>query len=229
MGKKFSHIHGHSMMGSLLDGLVRPQDLVDKTLKLGQPASCITDHGVMFSIADHFQYAEQQGQKAIAGFEAYVVKDHLVKDNREAKGEGESKREHLLLLAKNNEGYRRLCKICSIGTTEGFYYRPRIDDKVLVDIGTEGIIGSSACLGGRIAQRIIKDDIEGAEKWAIYYYKLFNGDFYLEIQPTIDMQQVKVNQGLIEIHKKTGIPIVATTDFHYLNQSHSESHDVLLA
>lgn len=172
----------------------------------------------MFSIADHFQYAEAKGQKAIAAFEAYVVNDHKVKNKEEAKGESEMKRQHLVMLAKNNEGYKKLCKMCSIGTTEGFYYRPRIDDKVITDIGTEGLIATSACLAGRIPQRILKDDIEGATKWAIYYYKLFNGEFYLEIQPTMEQSQVKVNLGIIEIHKKTGIPIVATTDYHYLRK-----------
>lgn len=228
MKKEIVNLHGHSFF-SLLDGMTRPNELVDRTLELGQPASCITDHGVMYSIVDHFQYAESKGQKAIAGFEAYVVKDHTIKDKTEAKSESENKREHLVLLAKNNEGYKKITKMCSVGTTDGFYYRPRIDDKVIQEVGTKDVIAMSACIGGRIAQRIVKDDIEGAEKWAIYYYKMFNGEFYLEIQPTKDPEQVKVNMGLIEIHKKTGIPIVATTDFHYLRKEDALTHEVLLA
>jgi DNA polymerase-3 subunit alpha len=119
-------------------------------------------------------------------------------------------------------------KICSVGTTEGFYYRPRIDDHVIESYGTDGLIGMSACIAGRIAQNILKDRIEEAEKWAIYYYKMFNGNFYLEIQPTKDPEQVKVNLGIIELHKKLGIPIVATSDAHYLQREDSKTHDMLL-
>jgi DNA polymerase-3 subunit alpha len=228
MADKFVNLHGHSKF-SLLDGMTDPAKLVDYTLQIGQPASCITDHGVMYSIVDHFQYAEGKGQKSIAGFEAYVVPDHTIKDKAEAQSESESKREHLVLLAANNDGYKRITKMCSVGTTDGFYYRPRIDDKVIQTYGTEGVIAMSACLAGRIAQRILKDDIEGAEQWAAFYAKLFNDNFYLELQPIKHAEQVKVNKGLIEIHKKLGIPVVATTDFHYLKKEHAKSHDVLLA
>ncbi|MFW6007961.1 MAG: DNA polymerase III subunit alpha [archaeon] len=225
---KFVNLHGHSNF-SLLDGMTRINELVDRTLEIGQPASCITDHGVMYSLVDHLQYAKKKEQKPIVGFEAYVVKNHKIKDKSEAQRESETKREHLVLLAKNYKGYQSISKMCSVGATDGFYYRPRIDDNVIKTLGTDGVIGMSACLAGRIAQRILKDDIEGAEEWAKYYYKLFNGDFYLEIQPTIEDDQIKINKGLIEIHKKLGIPIVATTDFHYLNHNDAETHDVLLA
>lgn len=227
---KFVNLHGHSFF-SLLDGMTRPNELVDYTLKLEQPASCITDHGVMYSIVDHFQYAEKKGQRAIAGFEAYVVNDHKIKDKSERSSETEMGRQHMVLLAKNNDGYKRLMKICSAGMTDGFYYRPRIDDKILEDYGTDGLIGMSACIAGRIAQYILRDNIEEAEKWAIYYFKLFKENFYLEMQPiTSDGgRQVKVNKGLIEIHKHTGIPMVITTDFHYLKKEDAVTHDVLLA
>ena len=229
MMEKLTHLHVHGSTGSLLDGLTKTNELVDYTLQLGQPASCFTDHGSLASTIDHYQYAKKMGQKPIIGFEAYVTKDHLIKDKTEAQSETENKREHLVLLAQDHDAYKRLNKICSIGMTEGFYYRPRIDDKVLEDIGTKGLIGMSACLAGRVAQNIIKDRIEEAEKWAIYYYKLFNGEFYLEIQPMMDPIQVKVNLGLIEIHKKTGIPIVATADSHYLKREDAATHEVLLA
>lgn len=225
---KYVNLHGHSTK-SLLDGMTRINELVDRTLELGQPASCITDHGVMYSLVDHIQYAKKQGQKPIVGFEAYVVKNHAIKDKNEAKSESEIKREHLVLLAKDYDGYKRLSKMCSIGATKGFYYRPRIDDNVIQSIGTDGVIGMSACLAGRIDQCLIKNNLEGATEWAQHYYKLFNGDFYLELQPTIEPDQIKVNKGLIEIHKKTGIPVVATTDFHYLRKDDHETHDVLLA
>lgn len=228
MSKKFVNIHGHTHF-SLLDGMTRVNELIDRTLEIDQPASCITDHGVMYSIVDHFQYAESKQQKPIAGFEAYVVKNHTLKGKDEIQTETDNKREHMVLLAMNNDGYKRITKMCSIGTTEGFYYRPRIDDKVMESVGTEGVLATSACLAGRIPQCLMKDDMENAEKWAQYYYKLFNGNFYLEIQPTIEPSQVKVNLGIIEIHKKLGIPIVATTDFHYLNKEDANTHEVLLA
>lgn len=227
MNSNFVHLHCHSYF-SLLDGMTRPTELVDRTLELGQPASCITDHGNLYSIVDHFQYAEKHEQKAIAGFEAYVVKDHKIKNKEEAQSETEVKREHLVLLATDNEAYKRLMKICSVGMTDGFYYRPRIDDNVLLKYGTEGLIGLSACIAGRIAQNILKDRIEEAEKWAIHYYKMFHENFYLEMQPTKEPAQVKVNLGLIEIHKKTGIPMVVTTDSHYLKKEDSKTHDLLL-
>lgn len=220
MSEKFANIHVHSVF-SLLDGLTSVEGLVDKTIDLGQPASCITDHGCMYSIVNHFKYAQERGQKAIAGFEAYVVKDRFIKDQEE-------KREHLLLLAKNKRGYEQLSKICSLGNTEGMYYRPRIDDKLMQEVGTENLICSSACIAGRIPKCILNDDIEGAEKWVKYYYKMFNGDFYLEIQPTMAKEQVKVNKGIIEISKKLGIPMIATSDAHYLNKSDADTHEILL-
>ena len=229
---KYVSLHQHSKY-SLLDGMVDHVDLVKRSLELGHPASCITDHGNMFSVVNHFQAAEKAGQKPIAGFEAYVTTDHRVKGKTSAsddtaQSEALSKREHLILLAKDNDGYKRLSKICSIGFQDGFYYRPRIDDGILADVGTEGIIGTSSCLAGRIPQCLLRDDIEGAERWAIHYSKLFHGDFWLEIQPTEMADQVKVNRGIIEISKRLGIPLVASTDAHYLNREDKLTHDVLL-
>ena len=219
--EKFANLHVHSVF-SLLDGMTDVEQLVNKTIDMNQPASCITDHGNMFSIVNHFKYAQEIGQKAIAGFEAYVAKDHLIKEKND-------KREHFLLLAKNKRGYEQLSKLCSIGNTKGMYYRPRIDDKLMNEIGMENIIGSSACIAGRIPQCLINDDIEGAIKWTQYYYKLFKGDFYLEIQPTMEESQVKVNKGIIEISKQLGVPMIATSDAHYLNKEDSETHSILLA
>lgn len=226
--EKFANIHVHSEY-SLLDGMSKVNDIVKKTLDLGQPGSCITDHGNLYAMVQHIQIAEELGQKPIIGFEAYVVNDHMVKDKMEAKANSDTGREHLILYAKDNEGYKRLSKICSIGMTDGFYYRPRIDDKVLQEVGTQGLIGASACMAGRIPKLLMKDDIEGAEKEILFYNKLFNNEFYLEIQPCIDPIQVKINKGLIELHKKLGIPIIATSDAHFLNREDKPAHDVLLA
>jgi DNA polymerase-3 subunit alpha len=224
----FVNLHGHSVF-SLLDGMVSPKELVDYTLELGQPASCITDHGYMYSTVDHFKYAEKKGQKPIAGFEAYVVDDHTVRDKKEAQSGNDVRREHFVILAKNNSGYTKMTKLCSIGASEGFYYKPRIDDELIEEIGTEDLIGMSACLGGRIAQELMSDNYEEAKKQALYYYELFNEDFYLELQPTDEDDQIKVNKGLIKLHKDTGIPVVATTDFHYLKEEDYNTHELLLA
>jgi len=217
----FVNIHGHSYY-SLLDGQGSPEAIVDKTLELGQPASCITDHGVMFSIVDHFNYAKEKGQKAIAGFEAYVVNNHKEKSN-----ENGNNRQHLVLIAKNAEGYRKLSFLCSKGCTDGFYYRPRIDDELIKLVGPSGLIGSSACIAGRIPQYIINDQMDKAEEAVLHYKSLFE-DFYLEIQPTMEKSQVKVNQGIIALSRKLNIPLLATSDFHYINREDAKTHDVLL-
>lgn len=177
----------------------------------------------MFSIVDHFNYAKEKGQKAIAAFEAYVVGDHKERTN-----EGENARQHLVLFAKNSEGYRKLSYLCSIGCTDGFYYRPRIDDKLIESVGPSGMIASSACIGGRIPQLILNNQIEKAEETILYYKKLFE-DFYLEIQPTMDPEQVTVNQEIIKLARKLEIPLIATSDYHYAEKEHSLTHEVLLA
>ncbi len=218
----FVNLHCHSYF-SLLDGMSKPEDIVDRTYHLGQPASCISDHGVMFSIVDHFTHAKSVGQKAIAAFEAYVVGNYTERTN-----EGENARNHLLLIAKNSDGYKKLSYWCSVGCTEGFYYRPRIDNSVMERTGGEGVIGCSACIGGKIPQYILNSEMDKAEELATYYKNFFE-EFYLEIQPTMEKDQVKVNMGLLQISKKLDIPMVATSDAHYLLREHSASHDVLLA
>ena len=205
-----------------LDGMSSPQQIVDRTYELGQMASCITDHGVMFSVCDHFLYAKEKNQKAIAGFEAYVVGNHKERTN-----EGENARQHLLLLAKNSDGYKKISYWCSRGCTDGFYYRPRIDDNIMMETGGQDIIASSACIAGRIPQYILNDEMGKAEE-AARFYKQFFEEFYLEIQPTIEKQQVKVNLGLIKLAEKLDIPIIATSDSHYQLRSHAKTHDILL-
>lgn len=230
MSKNFVNLHLHSER-SLLDGMIKVNDLVDKTLSMNQIASCITDHGNMYTIIDHFKRAEKMGQKPIAGFEAYMVKDRLIKGKTEAEDESTTNRNHFLLLAKNNNGYKKMCKICSEGFITGKYYRPRIDNAVLkmfMDEKENDLIGTSACLAGIISQNILYDDYESAKQNALYYQKLFNGNFWLEIQPTEMVEQFKVNKGLIELSKDLSIPLVATTDAHYLNKEDKSTHDVLL-
>ncbi len=232
MSDGFVNLHVHSEY-SLLDGMIKVDDLVKKTLEFNQIASVITDHGNAYIIPDHFKEVKKQGQHAIAGVELYTVKDHTIMGKSEGEDESEAKRNHFLLLAKNKSGYQKLCRILSKGYTEGFYYRPRVDNGIMEEYleadGKESdVIGSSACLAGCISQSILKGDIESAEKFAKYYYKLFGGNFYLEIQPTQTYEQYIVNKELIDMSKRLSIPMIATTDAHYLNKEDKKTHDVLL-
>lgn len=221
-------IHAHSYY-SLLDGQTRPADLIKKTLELGQPAACISDHGVMYSLVDFITLANKSSQKYLVAMEAYVVRDHRLKGKSESSNESSNNnREHLLLIAYNEQGYKNLMKLASIGATEGFYYRPRIDDELLKR-NREGLIATSACLGSRFSQLIARGDLENAKKEIKHYAKLFPGKFFLEIQPTKEYMQKVVNHALIEISKELEIPLVSTTDAHYLNREDSETHDALLA
>lgn len=206
-----------------------PKEIVDRTYELGQPASCISDHGVMFSLVDHFTYAKSKGQKALCAFEAYVVYDHATKSNEKTSdGDSDNTRQHLLLIAKNQSGFEKISYWCSIGCTDGFYYRPRIDDEIMKRTGGKDVIATSACLGGRIPQFILNGQMDKAKE-AAKYYKEFFDEFYLEIQPTMEEIQPKINLGLLEISKELDIPLVATSDSHYTYRSDSMTHDILLA
>lgn len=223
----FVNIHTHSFY-SLLDGMTRPEALVERTLELGQPAVCVSDHGVMYSLVDLVNLSNKHKQKYMIAMEAYVVRDHRLKGKQESDAENGNTREHLLLIAYNNIGYKNLMKLASIGATEGFYYRPRIDDELLKR-NCEGLIATSACLGSRFSQLIARGNDEEAKKEIIKYAKMFPGRFFLEIQPSKVYLQKIVNHKLIQLSKELGVPLVATTDAHYLKREDSETHDTLLA
>lgn len=205
------------------------EDIVNKSMdpygdgKKRAKAACISDHGVLFGLYDLHQLCKKAGQKAITSFEAYTVNDLTERSN-----EGENARNHLMLFAKNKKGYQQLSHLCSVGCTDGFYYKPRIDDSLLQKIGGENLIASSACIGGYIAQAIINDDMQKAEEKARFYKDLFD-DFYLEIQPTQEPLQAKVNMGLLKLADKLDLPIIATSDSHYTDKSDAEVHSMLLA
>ena len=178
----------------------------------------------MFGLYELFDLAKKNDQKAIAALEAYVADDLYKKKNNE----GENSREHLLLIAKNEEGYKKLSYWCSVGCTDGFYYKPRIDDNLMLKTGGDNIIASSACLGGRIPQLIIAGKIKEAEEAAKFYKNLFE-EFYLEIQPTKENDQSKLNMELLKIGEKLDIPLICTSDSHYTEKSDFQIHDMLLA
>ncbi|HRY59862.1 MAG TPA: DNA polymerase III subunit alpha [Patescibacteria group bacterium] len=220
----FIHLHLHTHY-SLLDGLSKIPDVLDKAIEYGMDALAITDHGTMYGVIEFYKTAKKKGIKPIIGCEVYVAaRGHLDKtpgiDNEIY---------HLILLAKNEQGYKNLIKLVSIAHMDGFYYKPRVDKQLLRKY-SEGLIASSACMGGEVPRSILSGNPERAAKIALEYEEIFGKDhFYLELQhhPTLTEQQ-KVNEGLIEISKKTGIGLIATKDSHYINPQDRKAQEVLL-
>ena len=219
---KFVHLHIHSEF-SLLDGANRIKDLPVRAKELGMDAMAITDHGVMFGAIDFYKACKANGVKPIIGCEVYVA-PRTMKDKDPVL---DSKYNHLILLAKDNNGYKNLIKLVSLGFTDGFYYKPRIDKEVLEKYH-EGIVCSSACLAGEIPSKILMGDIEGAKKSALWFKNLFGEDYYLEIQNNGIKEQVMVNQKLIQMARELDIPLLATNDSHYLRKEDAYNHEVLL-
>lgn len=182
----------------------------------------ITDHGAMYGVINFYEEAIAAGIKPIIGCEVYVTQ------NRKDRTRGEKSNNHLVLLAKDIDGYRNLMKLVSIGFVEGFYYKPRIDYEVLSQY-SNGLIGMSACIAGKIPRIILKDEYDNAVQASVELNDIFgSGNFYLELQDNGITEQKKVNEGLLKISKQTGIPLVATNDVHYINKTDSQTHDILL-
>lgn len=221
--KPFVHLHLHTEY-SLLDGFARIDRLFEKVKQLGMDAVAITDHGVMFGVVDFYKEAKKSGVKPIIGCEVYVApRSRHDKEANLDKNPG-----HLVLLVKNETGYQNLIKLVSAGFTEGFYYKPRIDYDLLSK-HSEGLIGLSACIGGDVQRLLLEGDLPGAEKVAMMLKEMFGeGDFYLELQDHYMQEQKIINRRLIDLSKKTGIPMVATNDVHYLDKEDEPVHDILL-
>jgi len=220
---KFVHLHCHSHY-SLLDGMAKIDELIEKAKEFEMPALAITDHGVMYGAIEFYQKAKEANIKPIIGFEAY-----LTPLGRHQKIKADEKKYHLTLLAKNFEGYQNLVKLCSLAHLEGFYYKPRIDDELLKKYH-QGIICLSGCLQGEIPQLILAEKIDLAKKKILFYKEIFGEDFYLEIMPFGKIKdQIKVNQVLIQLSKELKVPLVATCDVHYLRPEDAQAHEVLLA
>ena len=220
----FVHLHNHSHY-SLLDGLNKFDEMINFAKEQGSGAIALTDHGTMYGVIEFYQKAKKAGIKPIIGVEAY-----LAPGSRHDKNTRDDARSfHLVLLAKNEIGYKNLIKLVSIAHLEGFYYKPRIDWELLEE-HHEGLIALSACLAGELSRLLSADKIEEAKLRALEYDKLFGrGNFYLEIQdhPELDGQK-KVNKALIKISKETGIPLVATNDSHYFKKEDDVAQDILL-
>lgn len=219
----FTHLHVHTEY-SLLDGAARIKDLIAGTKELGMDAVAITDHGAMFGVIDFYKEAKKKGIKPIIGCEVYTAaRTMLDKDVEKDKRQG-----HLVLLAKNDTGYRNLMKIVSAGYTEGFYYKPRIDHNVLRQY-SEGLIALSACLAGEVQWKLYNNDYEGAKKEALSLLDIFGeNNFYLELQDQGLEEQLRILPDMKRLREETGIPFVATNDVHYVKREDAVAHDVLL-
>ncbi|MEA3452999.1 MAG: DNA polymerase III subunit alpha [Patescibacteria group bacterium] len=221
---KFTHLHVHSQY-SLLDGLPKIEELLNYVKENGMDSVALTDHGVLYGAVEFYKKAKAAGIKPIIGSEVYVALEGMDQKRPNI----DNKSYHLILLAKNETGYRNLVKLVTKAHLEGFYYKPRIDEELLFK-HSEGLIALSACLKGKIPQLIMSGKLEEAEELALKYQKVFGKDsFYLEIQnhPNIP-QQEKINKVLISISKKCKIPLVATNDCHYLKPEDAEAQDILM-
>ncbi len=225
MSAGFVHLHNHSDY-SLLDGACRLDRLVDRIKGLGMQALALTDHGNLFGAVEFYELARAAGIKPIIGCEVYVA--HGSRHDRARTVDGKGAYNHLVLLARNREGYRNLMRLSSAGYLEGFHYKPRID-KELLETHAEGLLCLSACLRGELPQLVLEGNLEGAKKAAAWYRDLFGPEFYyFEIQDHGIPDERTVAQGLIELGRDMGIPVVATNDCHYLAREDAEAHEVLL-
>lgn len=216
----FAHLHLHSQY-SLLDGAIRLKDLMPRVLELGMKSVAVTDHGNLFGVVDFYKKAKAAGVKPIIGVETYICADRKDRTHRH--------NHHLILLAKNEIGYRNLRYLNSMAFMEGFYYHPRIDKTILRE-RSEGLIGMSACLGGEMAEAYFNRGMEGARTAAKEYASIFApGDFFLEVQPNGIAKQNEMNDAWRRLAKETGIGLVATGDCHYVRKEDAKAHDVLMA
>lgn len=242
MPDKFVHLHVHTEY-SLLDGLSKVNELVDYVKEKGMDSVAITDHGVMYGAIEFYKTAKEKGVKPIVGMEAYTTNlDHSKKPEK-----GKTKNYHLLLLAKNEKGYKNLMQLTSIAHLEGYYYRPRFKREILEKY-KEGLIVTSACAQGEVAQSLINGKYNEAKETAKWFLDVFGKDYYLEIQrhryeefiDEADEEEIKrelremsedektINEGVIKLSRELGIPLVATNDSHYIRKEDAPAQDALL-
>lgn len=243
MAEKFVHLHVHTEY-SLLDGLSKIKDLTNYVKELGMNSLAITDHGSLYGAIEFYKNLQKEEIRPIIGMEAYITDiDRTLRGEQAQKGTNY----HLLLLAKDNEGYQNLMKLSSIGHTEGFYKRPRIDKSVLEKYH-KGLIATSTCIQGELAQTILKKDYSNAKKVVKYYHDLFGSDYYLEIQrhhfqdfvdnapddaiasdiANMAESETQVNEAKIKLSNEMGIPLIATNDAHYIKAEDATAQDSLV-
>ena len=229
----FTHLHVHSQY-SILDGAASVRGLIAKAKGDGMTALALTDHGNMFGAKEFYDVCKKEGIKPILGCETYVAET-----SRHSKKDAKVDRSgyHLILLAKNLAGYRNLLKLVAAAYTEGFYYKPRID-KELLEKYHEGLIVSSACLGGEVPQHIMAGHLDDADETIQWFKSIFGDDFYLELQrhpsrlqemrQNVYENQVLVNKEMLELAKKHGVKLICTNDIHFINEEDADAHDLLI-
>ncbi len=223
MCRSFVHVHNHTEY-SLLDGANRIPDMVKYAAGMGMESLAITDHGVMFGVMEFYMECKKKGVKPLLGVEAYVAPQGI----HNKKGDGEKAAYHMVLLAKDLDGYRNLCKLSTIAALEGYYYKPRVDHDIL-RAHAKGVIATSACLGSEICQQLLRGDYETAQKTAGMYKEMFDeGSFFIELQDHRIPEQAAIKDGLLRISSELKLPLLATNDAHYMCKGDSQPHDVLL-
>ena len=223
MTKQFAHLHLHTQY-SLLDGANKISELFKRAKVLGQPGVAITDHGNMHGAIEFYNEAKKNEIKPIIGCELYVAKESRFDRTKER---DENSIYHLTVLAKNNEGYKNLCHLTSLAYKEGFYYKPRVDHEIL-ERYSQGLVVLSGCLGGELADLTEAEDRKRSKELMEFYLKCFKDDFYLEVQPHNIKRQKDHNNICIDLAKEFGVPLVASTDCHYLNQDDHYAQEVLM-
>lgn len=219
----FVHLHTHTEY-SLLDGAGRIKDLLNRCKELGMDSLAITDHGAMYGVVEFYKQAKALGIHPVIGCEVYIAPRSM----KEKEARSDSNYAHLVLLAKNQQGYQNLMRLISIGFLEGFYYKPRIDYETLSKYH-EGLICLSGCIGGDIPRLLLDGQYDRAKSLAERLNNIFgDGNFYLEIQDHGLEEQTKVNEFIVKLSSETGIPLVATNDVHYVRREDAKAHDVLL-
>jgi DNA polymerase-3 subunit alpha len=217
----FVHLHNHTQY-SLLDGACRVDKMIDLAIQYGMPAVAMTDHGNMFGAIDFYKSARNKGIKPIIGIETYFIKGSIYNEQ-----DKKNTRYHLVLLAKNLQGYKNLMKLSTKSFLQGFYYKARIDRELLQE-HAEGLICLTACVKGLIPSLLLNNNIQEAKEEIEFFKSLFPGNFYLEIQDHGLEDERIIFPKVIELAKETNTPLVVTNDCHYLKQEDAEAHDVLL-
>jgi len=221
MEKHFTHLHLHTDY-SLLDGAITVKKLVSFGKEQKLKALAITDHGNIFGAVKFFQAAQEAGIKPILGMEAYLTEDASVKQN-------DNKYYHLIILVQNSIGYKNLCKLISFSYKEGFYFKPRIDYQRLEEYN-EGLIVTSACLGGHIPSLLMQEQYAQADERTDWFLRVFGKErFYLEVQPEDQRDQALLNSRIYDLSKRKGASLVAAGDCHYASLEDHEAHEVMLA
>jgi len=221
MPADFTHLHLHTLY-SLLDGAIRLPDLMKSCAETGMKSVAVTDHGNMFGVVNFYQEAKKHGIKPIIGFEAYVAGEKGMGDKSQRVGN------HLVLLARDDTGYRNLRYLSSKAFTEGFYYDPRVD-KPLLKAHSEGLIALTACMAGAVPRAVRRGDMDEARREVRDLKSIFGDRLYLEIQSNALKEQLPVNHGMCELAREEGLPLVATADSHYVKREDAKAHEVLMA